>query len=77
MNKEEANKTTAGDVQSVYPQPTRGNFSADRTNYAKKKQWAGGDPDNSMRGFLIIFMIVIGMLFVFAVKSLSGAVVSF
>lgn len=77
MDKEEANKTTAGDVQSVYPQPTRGNFSTERTNYAKKKRWAGGDPDNSMRGFMIIFMIIIGALFVMAVKSLSGAVISF
>lgn len=77
MDKEEANKTTVSDVQSVYPQPTRGNFSAERTNYAKKKRWAGGDPDNSMRGFMIIFMIVIGLLFVMAVKSLSGGVFSF
>ena len=88
MDKEEHNKTTEekqfaaelsqsedeGDLgeSSVYPTPTKGTLSEDHSAYGAPKQWAGGDPDKNTKAYFIAFLIVMGILFIFAVKSLSG-----
>ncbi|MBA3758474.1 hypothetical protein H0X10_02490 [Candidatus Saccharibacteria bacterium] len=69
MDKEEDNKTT----EPVYPEPLKGPLSDDHSNYGAPKQWAGGNPDKNMRYYFVGFLVVIGLLFVVAVKSLSGA----
>ena len=73
MDKTEENKTTEQEVQPVYPEATKGSLSDDHSTYAAPKQWAGGDPDTSMRAYFIAFMLVMGVLFILAVKSLAGS----
>ena len=72
MDKEEANKTTDGVRQPVYPEPTRGSLSDSHTNYAVQKKWAGGDPDKNMHAYFIGAMIIFGVLFILAIKSITG-----
>lgn len=69
MDKEEDNKTTG----SIYPDATRGSFSDDHSNYGATKKWAGGDPDKNNKTYFVLFIILMGILFIFAVRSISGA----
>lgn len=68
MDKEEENKTT----EPVYPEATRGSLSDDHTSYGAQKQWAGGDPDKSNKAYFVGFIILMGLLFIFAVNTFSG-----
>lgn len=72
MDKTEDNKTVDSEVQPVYPTATKGSLSDDHSTYAVQQEFAGEDPDKHMGAYFIAFMVVIGILFIFAVKSLGG-----
>ena len=69
MDKEEADKA----VKPLYPTPVKGPLSDDHSDYGAPKQWAGGDPDKYTRYYFIGFLVFMVLLFIVAVKSLSGA----
>lgn len=72
MDITEQNKTPSAENQPVYPEVTKGTFSDDHTTYATQQRFAGEDPDKHMGAYFVVFMIVIGLLFIFAVKLLGG-----
>ena len=69
MDKEQTDDNT---TEPLYPEPTKGSLSEDHSQYGKPGQWAGGDPDKNLQKYFIAFMVIMGILFIMAVKSLSS-----
>lgn len=72
MDKEQENKTEDATTVPLYPEPTKGALADDHSNYGKDVDFAGGDPDAHNKLYFIGFLLLMGFLFVVAVKSLSG-----
>jgi hypothetical protein len=73
MDKEEENKTTTPpEPQPIYPTATKGSLSDDHSQYGTEKTFAGGDLDKDMGKYFVAFVIVMGLLFIMAVKSFIG-----
>ena len=72
MDKEQENKTDENTTVPLYPEPTRGNLADDHSSYGKQVKFAGGDPDKNNTAYFVAFVIVMCLLFGFAVKSFVG-----
>lgn len=72
MDKEQENKTEDTTTVPLYPEPTKGSLADDHSSYGQDVKFAGGDLDSHNKLYFIGFIMLMGFLFIVAVKLLSG-----
>jgi hypothetical protein len=72
MAKPQDDHSPINPAQSAYPTPVKGPLSDDHSAYAKPVKFAGEDPDNHLRIYYMIFLIMVIVAFIMVIKALSG-----